>query len=217
MSRTGKRRNRVRRRTLTGIRGLVAQRRRVQTTDSRHPFPIAPNLLDRNFSATTKPNAVWLADLTDIATSEGWLYRAAIMDLHTRKIVGWSMRDYLRAELATSALLMAIQRQRPEAGLVHHSDRGVQYACSDYQTALSQVGITASMSRRANPLDNAPMESFFHTLKTELVHHRTYATRDEAKPDVFSYVEGFYNRQRLHSALDYRTPDQAEQQAENVA
>lgn len=200
-----------------GIRGLVAQRRRVQTTDSRHPFPIAPNLLDRNFSATTKPNAVWLADLTDIATSEGWLYRAAIMDLHTRKIVGWSMRDYLRAELATSALLMAIQRQRPEAGLVHHSDRGVQYACSDYQTALSQVGITASMSRRANPLDNAPMESFFHTLKTELVHHRTYATRDEAKPDVFSYVEGFYNRQRLHSALDYRTPDQAEQQAENVA
>ena len=200
-----------------GIRGLVAQRRRVQTTDSRHHFTIAPNLLDRNFSATTKPNAVWLADLTYIATSEGWLYMAAIMDLHTRKIVGWSMRDHLRAELATSALLMAIQRQRPGAGLVHHSDRGVQYACGDYQTALSQVGITASMSRRANPLDNAPMESFFHTLKTELVHHRTYATRDEAKRDLFSYVEGFYNRQRLHSALDYRTPDQAEQQAENVA
>ena len=200
-----------------GIRGLVAQRRRVQTTDSRHHFTIAPNLLDRNFSATTKPNAVWLADLTYIATSEGWLYMAAIMDLHTRKIVGWSMRDHLRAELATSALLMAIQRQRPGAGLVHHSDRGVQYACGDYQTALSQVGITASMSRRANPLDNAPMESFFHTLKTELVHHRTYATRDEAKRDLFSYVEGFYNRQRLHSALDYRTPNQAEQQAENVA
>ncbi len=200
-----------------GIRGLVAPRRRVHTTDSRHPFPIAPNLLERTFSATTKPNAVWLADLTYIATNKGWLYMAAIMDLHTRKIVGWSMRDHLRAELATSALLMAIQRQRPGVGLIHHSDRGVQYACGDYQTALSQVGITASMSRRANPLDNAPMESFFHTLKTELVHHRTYATRDEAKRDLFSYVEGFYNRQRLHSALDYRTPDQAEQQAENIA
>ena len=108
-----------------GIRGLVTPRRRVQTTDSRHRFPIAPNLLDRTFSATTKPNAVWLADLTYIATNEGWLYRAAIMDLHTRKIVGWSMRDHLRAELATSALLMAIQRQRSGAGLVHHSDRGV--------------------------------------------------------------------------------------------
>jgi putative transposase len=200
-----------------GVRGLIAKRRSVQTTDSRHPFPIAPNLLDRNFSAISKPNEVWLADLTYIATGEGWLYMAAIMDLHTRKIVGWSMRDHLRAELATSALMMAIQRQRPEAGLVHHSDRGVQYACGDYQAALSQAGITPSMSRRANPLDNAPMESFFHTLKTELVHHRTYATRDEAKRDLFAYVEGFYNRQRLHSALDYRTPDQAERQAENVA
>jgi len=199
-----------------GVRGLIAQRRRAQTTNSRHAFPVAPNLLDRKFTAAA-PNQVWLADLTYIETGEGWLYMAAIMDLHTRKIVGWSMRDHLRAELATSALLMATQRQRPEAGLVHHSDRGIQYACADYQAALSQAGITASMSRRANPLDNAPMESFFHTLKTELVHHRTYATRDEARRDLFSYVEGFYNRQRLHSALDYRTPDQAEQQAANLA
>jgi putative transposase len=199
-----------------GVRGLVAQRRRVQTTDSRHTFPVAPNLLNRQFTAAA-PNQVWLADLTYIATGEGWLYMAAIMDLHTRKIIGWAMRDHLRAELATSALLMATQRQRPGAGLIQHSDRGVQYACGDYQTALEAAGIIPSMSRRANPLDNAPMESFFHTLKTELVHHRTYATRDDAKRDLFSYVEGFYNRQRLHSALDYRTPDQAERQAANVA
>ena len=199
-----------------GVRGLAAPRRRVQTTDSRHAFPVAPNLLDRQFTAAA-PNQVWLADLTYVATGEGWLYMAAIMDLHTRKIVGWSMRDHLRAELATSALLMATQRQRPGAGLVHHSDRGIQYACGDYQAALARAGITPSMSRRANPLDNAPMESFFHTLKTELVHHRTYATRDEAKRDLFAYVEGFYNRQRLHSALDYRTPEQAERRAARVA
>ena len=207
-----------------GVRGLVAQHRRVRTTDSRHASPVAPNLLDRQFSATSRPNQIWLADLTYIVTGEGWLYMAAIMDLHTRRpdaerqseIVGWSMRDHLRAELATSALTMATQRQWPGAGLVHHSDKGIQYACGD-KAALDRAGIIASMSRRANPLDNAPMESFFHTLKTELVHHRTYATRDEAKRDLFSYVEGFYNRQRLHSALDYRTPDQAERQATNVA
>ena len=200
-----------------GVRGLIAQRRRVQTTDSRHAFPVAPNLLERKFSTTSKPNEVWLADLTYIATGEGWLYLAAIMDLHTRKIVGWSMRDHLRAELATSALLMATQRQRPGAGLIQHSDRGIQYACGDYQAALTKVGIIPSMSRKANPLDNAPMESFFHTLKTELMHHRTYQIRDEAKRDLFSYVEGFYNRQRLHSALHYRTPNQAEQQSASVA
>ena len=193
-----------------GVRGLVAQRRRVQTTNSRHAFPVAPNLLERKFSETSRPNQVWLSDLTYIPTGEGWLYMAAIMDLHTRKIIGWSMRDHLRAELATSALLMATQRQRPGAGLIQHSDLGIQYACGDYQAALTKAGITSSMSRRANPLDNAPMESFFHTLKTELVHHRTYATRDEAKRDLFSYVEGFYNRQRLLFCLDYRTPDQAE-------
>jgi len=120
------------------------------------------------------------------------------------------MRDHLRAELATSAPMIAIQHQQPNAGLIQYSDRGIQHACGDDQAALSQVGIAPSMSRQANPLDNAPMESFFHTLKTELVHHRTYATRDEAKCHLFSYVEGFYNHQRLHSAPDYRTPDQAE-------
>lgn len=199
-----------------GVRGLIARPRRVRTTDSRHPVPVAPNLLGRQF-ATSQPNQVWLADLTCIATGEGWLYVAAIMDLHTRKIVGWSMRDHLRAELATSALMMATQRQRPGVGLVHHSDRGIQHACGDYQTALGRAGVTPSMSRRANPLDNAPMESFFHTLKTELVHHRTYTTRDEAKRDLFAYNEGFYNRQRLHSALGYRTPVEAEERATRVA
>ncbi len=200
-----------------GVRGLVAQRRRVQTTDSSHAFPVAPDLLERKFSATSKPNQVWLADLTYIATGEGWLYVAAIMDLHTRRIVGWSMRDHLRAELATSALMMATQRQRPAAGLIQHSDRGIQYACGDYQAALKAAGITPSMSRRANPLDNAPMESFFHTLKTELVHHRTYTTRDEAKRDLFACIEGFYNRQRLLSALGYLTPVQAEERAARIA
>lgn len=199
-----------------GVRGLVARPRQVCTTNSRHAFSVAPNLLDRQFTAS-KPNQVWLADLTYIPTGEGWLYLAAIMDLHTRKIVGWSMRDHLRAELATSALMMAIQRQRPQPGLIQHSDRGIQYACGGYQAALAGAGITPSMSRRANPLDNAPMESFFHTLKTELVHHRIYATQDEAKRNLFAYVEGFYNRQRLHSGLGYRTPDEAERRTQSIA
>ena len=199
-----------------GVRGLVARPRRVRTTNSRHSFPVAPNLLNRQFTAS-KPNQVWLADLTYIPTSEGWLYLAAIMDLHTRKVIGWSMRNHLRAELATSALTMAIQRQRPQPGLIQHSDRGIQYACTDYQEVLQAADITPSMSRRGNALDNAPMESFFHTLKTELVHHRTYATHDEARRDLFAYVEGFYNRERLHSGLGYRTPDEVEQRAQSVA
>lgn len=190
-----------------GVRALVARPRRVSTTDSRHSFPIAPNLLQRQFTATA-PNRVWLADITYLPTSEGWLYLAAVMDLHTRKIVGWSMRDHLRAEGALAALHMAVQCQKPGPGLIQHSDRGVQYACGDYVSALEKAGITPSMSRRGNCLDNAPMESFFHTLKTELVHHRHYETHDQARRDVFAYIEGFYNRKRLHSALGYRTPDE---------
>ena len=199
-----------------GVRGLVARPRRVSTTNSRHAVPVAPNLLNRQFT-TSRPNQVWLADLTYIPTGEGWLYLAAVMDLHTRKVVGWSMRDHLRAELATSALLMAIQRQRPQPGLIQHSDRGIQYACTDYQEVLAGAGITPSMSRRGNALDNAPMESFFHTLKTELVYQRAYATHDEARRDLFAYVEGFYNRERLHSGLGYRTPAKVERRAHRVA
>jgi putative transposase len=192
-----------------GIRAIMTPPRRVRTTDSRHNLPIAPNLIERDFTAAA-PNRVWLADITYIPTAEGWLYLAAIMDLFSRKIVGWAMRDHLRAELASSALSMAIRQQRPDAALVHHSDRGVQYASHEYRLALVAADITASMSRKADCYDNAPMESFFHTLKTELVHHRDYQTHAEAQVDVFAYIEGFYNRIRLHSAIGYIAPIEME-------
>jgi len=195
-----------------GIRAIMAPPRRVRTTDSRHSLPIAPNIVARDFTATA-PNRVWLADITYIPTDEGWLYLAAVMDLYSRKIVGWAMRDHLRTELASTALMMAIQRQRPAGGLIHHSDRGVQYASHDYRSALVAAGITASMSRKADCFDNAPMESFFHTLKTELVHHRQYATRTEAQRDIFAFIEGFYNRTRLHSAIGYISPIEMERKA----
>ena len=193
-----------------GLRGLAALPRRVRTTDSRHAYPIAPNRLRRNFAATA-PNQVWLADLTYIRTGEGWLYLAALIDMHTRKVVGWSMRETLHASIALEALQMAIERQRPGPGLLHHSDRGIQYAADEYRQALAKAAITPSMSRKGNCLDNAPMESFFHTLKVERVHHRVYATRDEARRDLFGYIEGFYNSRRLHSAIGYRSPAAMEQ------
>ena len=146
-------------------RGLAALPRRARTTNSRHGYPIAPNRLARNFEAAA-PNQVWLADLTYIPTGEGWLYLAAILDLHTRKIVGWSMRQTLHTEIALDALNMAVERQRPAPGLIHHSDRGIQYAAEAYRSALARSGITPSMSRKGDCWDNAPMESFFHTLKT---------------------------------------------------
>jgi len=195
-----------------GLRGLAALPRRVRTTDSRHSYPIAPNRLGRNFTAAA-PNQVWLADLTYIPTSEGWLYLAALIDMHTRKVVGWAMRETLHAGIAVEALRMAIKRQRPAPGLIQHTDRGVQYAADAYRQVLASAGITPSMSRRGNCLDNAPMESFFHTLKVERVHHRVYATRDEARRDLFGYIEGFYNPRRLHSALGYRSPADMERMA----
>jgi putative transposase len=195
-----------------GVRAIMAPPRRVRTTDSRHDLPVAPNLINRNFTAV-EPNQVWLADITYIETAEGWLYLAAVMDLFSRKIVGWAMRDHLRTELASTALAMAITRQRPATGLIHHSDRGVQYAAHDYRTRLRSAGIQASMSRKADCYDNAPMESFFHTLKTELIHHRKYATRAEAQNDIFAYIEGFYNRTRLHSSIGYITPTEMERKA----
>ena len=195
-----------------GIRGLAALPRRARTTDSRHDYPIAPNRLARHFNAA-RPNQVWLADLTYIPTGEGWLYLAAILDMHTRKIVGWCMRQTLHAEIAIDALNMAIERQRPPPGLIHHSDRGIQYAAEAYRQVLAQSGISPSMSRKGNCWDNAPMESFFHTLKTERVHHRVYATRDQARRDLFQYIEGFYNPHRLHSALGYLSPAEMERRA----
>jgi putative transposase len=195
-----------------GIRAIMTPLRRVRTTDSRHGLPIAPNLIDRNFTAAA-PNRVWLADITYIPTGEGWLYLAAVMDLHSRKIVGWDMQDHLKAELASAALTMAIQQRKPQAGLIHHSDRGVQYAAADYRKVMTDAGITPSMSRKANCYDNAPMESFFHTLKTELVHHRDYATRAQARGDIFAFIEGFYNRTRSHSSIGYLSPSQMERKA----
>jgi putative transposase len=188
-----------------GIRAIMARPRRVRTTDSHHDLPIAPNLLERSFIAAA-PNRIWLADITYIETGQGWLYLAAVMDLHSRRIVGWAMRDHLRTELPLAALRMAIQQRTPAAGLMHHSDRGVQYASADYRELLQSADFQISMSRKSDCYDNAPMESFFHTLKTELVHHRQYATRAEAQRDIFAYIEGFYNRTHLHSAIGYISP-----------
>ena len=195
-----------------GIRAIMARPRRVRTTDSRHDFPIAANLLERNFIAVA-PNRIWLADITYVETDQGWLYLATVMDLYSRKIVGWAMADHLRAELPLAALAMAIATQRPSAGLIHHSDRGVQYASVEYRKVMQSAGFRASMSRRADCYDNAPMESFFHTLKTELVHHQHYATREEARRDIFAYIEGFYNRTRRHSAIGYLSPIEMELKA----
>src|SRR3954470_13093810 len=191
------------------IRARGPRRYRVCTTDSKHSLPIAANLLDRNFVAE-KPDQVWLADITYIATSEGWLYLAVILDLFTRKVVGWAMREHMRAELTMAALTMAIQRRRPAPGLMHHSDRGSQYAAGDYRKILHAAAITPSMSRKGNCWDNAPMESFFGTLKTELVHQRDYPDREAARRDLFAYIEGYYNRRRIHSAIGYITPEQAD-------
>ena len=195
-----------------GIRALAGWRFRPCTTDSRHDLPVAPNLLKQDFSASRRDTA-WLADITYLPTGEGWLYLAAVLDLATRKIVGWSMRDHMRSELTVAALMMARQRQRPAAGLICHSDRGSQYAAEAYRKQLADMKAIPSMSRTACCYDNAPMESFFHTLKVELVHQRRWATRDEARRDLFAYIEGYYNRRRIHSALGYITPEQAERNA----
>jgi putative transposase len=218
LRREGRRHSRRRVARLMRVMGLAARRgrrRTPRTTDSRHDLPIAPNLLDRNFAAD-RPDTVWLADVSYIPSDEGWLCLAAVEDLATREIVGWSMADHLRAGLCLDALVMALQGCQPPRGLVHHSDRGVQYASGPYREALERHGIKQSMSRRGNCLDNAPMESFFASLKTERVHHTRFRTRAEAKAAVFEYVEIFYNRQRLHSALGYRTPAEARASMEGI-
>jgi transposase InsO family protein len=215
----GRRHSRRRVARLMREMGLAARRGRRRTpctTDSRHNLPVAPNLLDRNFTAE-RPDTVWLADISYLPTAEGWLYLAAIEDMATREIVGWSMADHLRAGLCVDALVMALQRCCPPEGLIHHSDRGVQYAAEPYHQVLARHGIRQSMSRRGNCLDNAPMESFFASLKKEHVHPARFRTRAEAKAAVFDYVEEFYNRQRLHSALGYRTPAEARVSMEGIA
>lgn len=192
-----------------GIRAKGKRKFVPRTTDSGHGRPVADNVLGRQFTAGL-PDRKWAADITYVATGEGWLYLAGVIDLCTRKIVGWSMADHMRADLVSDALGMALARRRPAAGLLHHSDRGSQYASEDYQHLLQSHGIECSMSGRGDCWDNAVMESFWATLKTELVHHERYATRDQARASIFEYLEVFYNRQRLHSALGYLSPEQFE-------
>ena len=190
----------------------VRKRRFRKTTDSRHSLPVAPNLLEQDFTAS-KPNEVWLADITYIHTNEGWLYLAVEEDLFARKVVGYSMGTTLEASLATDALTMAIGQRHPPAGLIHHSDRGSQYASGDFRKLLARHGLRCSMSGKGNCYDNAPMESFFGTLKNEMVHHRRFTTRAEARAAIFEFIEVFYNCRRLHSALCYRSPAEHERAA----
>ena len=187
-----------------GLKGCPKQRYRV-TTQSNHGFRVAPNQLEREFTAD-KPNQRWVADITYIRTQEGWLYLAAVMDLYSKAIVGWSMSERLNREIVVKALIMAIWQRRPDGQLIHHSDRGSQYASSDFQALLEEHGIECSMSDTGNCFDNAAMESWFGLLKRERVNHRRYRTRAEARQDVFDYIERFYNRRRPHGAAGRMSP-----------
>jgi len=192
-----------------GIVAKTARKFRVTTTDSNHDLPVADNLLDRQFNPS-QANEVWLADITYIPTREGWLYLAAVEDLFSRMVVGWSMAEHMESRLVVDALEMAVQRRLPDEGLLAHSDRGSQYASEHYQLLLARHGIACSMSRRADCWDNAPMESFFASLKKELVHDADFATRAEARAAIFEYIEVFYNGQRRHSSLGYVSPAEYE-------
>jgi len=180
------------------------------TTDSNHDLPVAENLLDRQFDPES-PNEAWVADITYIPTREGWLYLAAVEDLYSRRVVGWSMADHLESRLVVDALALAVERRLPGEGRLAHSDWGSQYASDHYQSLLARHGITCSMSRRADCWDNAPMESFFASLKKELVHHEDYQTRTEARASIVEYIELFYNPKRRHSSLGYLSPAEYEQ------
>jgi len=192
-----------------GIRAKAKKKYVPRTTDSGHDRPVAENLLDRQFEAEL-PDRKWAVDITYVPTGEGWLYLAGVIDLCSRRIVGWSMAGHMRTDLVSDALEMAIARRSPGKGLLHHSDRGVQYASEDYQHLLQSHGIECSMSGRGDCWDNAVMESFWGTLKTELVNHEDYQTREQARASIFEYVEVFYNRKRLHSSLGYLSPEQFE-------
>ena len=191
-----------------GLRPVYKRPYRV-TTDSQHRKPIAPNVLDRQFDGW-RPNRAWVGDITYIATDEGWLYLAAVMDLASRRIVGWSMSERIKADLVCDALRSAYWRRKPHPGLILHTDRGSQYASAPYRNLLDDCRMIQSMSRRANCWDNAPMESFFKTLKVERVHQLRYATRAQARLDIVDWIEGFYNRERVHSSIGYRPPVAAE-------
>ncbi len=181
------------------------KRRYKATTDSKHVFPVAENVLERQFNPSA-PGTVYSADITFIPTDEGWLYLAIVLDLFDRSVVGWAMKDRIKTDLVSDALRMAWFRRRPAAGALHHSDRGSQYASHEFQALLTKFGMTCSMSRKGNCWDNAPTESFFNSLKNERVHGTRYETREQAKADLFEYIELFYNRSRRHSALGGKSP-----------
>jgi putative transposase len=187
------------------LRSVRQRARRVQTTDSRHPYPVAVNVLNRQFDAQ-RPNQKWVSDITYIPTQNGWLYLAAVLDLFSRRIVGWAMSAHCDAALTQNALDMALSQRQPTLDLLHHSDRGNQYAARDYQALLAQHRITVSMSRKGNCYDNAVMESFFRTLKAECVDLHLFQSRSQARSVIFEFLEVYYNRQRLHSTLGYCTP-----------
>jgi transposase InsO family protein len=189
-----------------GIRSKVCRKFKVRTTDSNHDQPIAPNTLEQDFAAADAPDKIWAADITYIHTDDGFLYLAGVMDLFSRKIIGWSMQDTLATELVEAAFDMAIGARAPASGLLHHSDRGCQYASRDYREKLRSMGVEMSMSRQGNGYDNAMVESFWGKLKAEMVNHRRFATHEEARVAIFEYIEMFYNPKRLHASLDYVSP-----------
>jgi len=196
---------------LRRLGGIESRRRRKfkLAYQARNSAPAAANLLSRPFQAGA-PNRIWVADVSFIPTRAGWLYLAVVIDLYSRLVVGWSMKERPNQELANEALLMAVEQRRPEPGLIHHSDQGILYGSTLYRQLLSRYGMVQSMSRKGNCYDNAVAESFFSSLKNEIVHHRDYYTREQARAEIFEYIELFYNRRRLHQSLDYRSPMQYE-------
>jgi putative transposase len=195
---------------LEGLKPVYRRPYRV-TTNSDHAKPVAANVLERRFQPH-KTDRAWVSDITYISTAEGWLYLAVVLDLASRRIVGWSMSECMAAKLVCDAMAMAFFRRKPPTGLIAHSDRGVQYASAPYRAQLKQYQMVQSMSRRANCWDNAPMESFFKTLKVERVYRQRYHTRDDARADIVNWIEGFYNSRRMHSALGYKSPVQFERE-----
>jgi putative transposase len=191
-----------------GLVGTPARRRAPRTTESSHAFPVAPNLLARRFdvNGVAEVNRAWVSDITYVPTREGWLFLAVVLDLASRRVVGWAVRDTLAADLALEALQMALEERQPAPGLVHHSDRGVQYACTAYRELLAAHGLEASMSRRGDCWDNAVAESFFATVERELIDRRDWRTRADAARAIFDYIAAWYNTRRLHSTLEYRSP-----------
>ena len=188
-----------------GIQGLSPKRFVPQTTDSNHDHPIAPNRL-AEAPATTAPDQIWVADITYIQTQQGWLYLAAVLDLYSRKVVGWAMSESIDTTLVLGALSMALLHRNPPPNLLFHSDRGVQYASGDFRTALAQANLIPSMSRKGNCYDNATMESFWSSLKLELIYRRNFTTHNQARSEIFDYIECFYNSRRSHSSINFQSP-----------